>query len=64
MDHKDKGDSKGFLDHKDERESKEYQVLLDQEMVEWSTQGGGKVPVQMSQVPHWCMQGWWNMVCT
>ena len=23
----------------------------------WSTQGGGKVAVQMSQAPHWCMQG-------
>ena len=26
-------------------------------MVGWSTQGGGKVAVQMSQAPHWCMQG-------
>ena len=29
----------------------------DQGMVGWSTQGGGKVLVQESQVPHWCMQG-------
>ena len=26
-------------------------------MVGWSTQGGEKVSVQVSQVPHWCMQG-------
>ena len=25
-------------------------------MVGWSTQGGGKVVVQVSQAPHWCMQ--------
>ena len=25
-------------------------------MVGWSTQGGRKLPVQESQVPHWCTQ--------
>ena len=26
-------------------------------MVGWSTQGGGKAVVQVSQAPHWCIQG-------
>ena len=45
------------VDHKGRRETKEQLVHLDQGMVGWCTQGGGKVVVQMSQAPHWCMQG-------
>ena len=45
------------VEYKDRRETKEWQVLLDQGVEGWSTQGGGKAAVQMSQVPHWCMLG-------
>ena len=59
-------DLKDKEETKDRRETKEQQVPLDLEVVEWSTQGGGKVAVQVSQVYHTgvCREGWWNMVCT
>ena len=41
------------MDHQERRETKGQ---LDQGMVGWSTQGGRKLPVQESQVPHWCTQ--------
>ena len=50
VDLKDREEAKG------RKETKEYQVPLDQGMEGWSTQGGGKAVVQMSQAPHWCMQ--------
>ena len=46
--------------HKDRGEILEQQVLrvpLVQGVVGWSTQGGGKLAVQMSQELSWCMQG-------
>ena len=46
--------------HKDRGEILEQQALrvpLVQEVVGWSTQGGGKLNVQMSQELSWCMQG-------
>ena len=46
--------------HKDKGELLEQQALrvpLALEVVEWSTQGGGKLAVQMSQELSWCMQG-------
>ena len=46
--HKDKG---GWL------EQQALRVPLDQGVVGWSTQGGGKLAVQMSQELSWCMQG-------
>ena len=46
--HKDK---EGWLEHQDLR------VPLVQGVVEWSTQGGGKLAVQMSQELSWYMQG-------
>ena len=55
--HKDKG---GWLEQQDKREILEQQVLrvpLAQGVVAWSTQGGGKLAVQMSQELSWCMQG-------
>ena len=56
-------DGMGFqvpVGHKDRGEILEQQVLrvpLDQGVVGWSTQGGGKLAVQMSQELSWCMQG-------
>ena len=56
-------DGMGFqvpLGHKDKGEWLEQQVLrvpLVQGVVGWSTQGGGKLAVQMSQELSWCMQG-------
>ena len=46
--------------HKDRGEILEQQALrvpLAQGVVGWSTQGGGKLAVQMSQELNWCMQG-------
>ena len=46
--------------HKDKGELLEQQALrvpLALEVVEWSTQGGGKLAVQVSQELSWCMQG-------
>ena len=48
------------LAHKDEGGWLEQQALrvpLAQEVVAWSTQGGGKLAVQVSQELSWCMQG-------
>ena len=48
------------VDHKDKGERLEQQALrvpLAQGVVGWSTQGGGKLAVQMSQELSWCMQG-------
>ena len=56
-------DEMGFqvpVGHKDRGEILEQQVLrvpLAQGVVGWSTQGGGKLAVQMSQELSWCMQG-------
>ena len=44
-------------DHKDRRESKEWQVPLAHGMVEWSTQGGGKQPVQVLLELSWYTPG-------
>ena len=44
------------VDLKDRKESKEWQVPLAQEMMGWSTQGGGKAAAQMSLELSWCMQ--------
>ena len=56
-------DEMGFqvpVGHKDRGEILEQQVLgvpLAQGVVVWSTRGGGKLAVQMSQELSWCMQG-------
>ena len=56
-------DGMGWLvpvDHKDKGEGLEQQALrvpLAPGVVEWSTQGGGKLAAQMSQELSWCMQG-------
>ena len=50
VDHKDRGETKG------KRETKEKRGPLDQGMVGWCTQGGGKAVVQVSQVPHSFME--------
>ena len=56
-------DEMGFqvpVGHKDRGEILEQQVLrvpLAQGVVGWSTQGGGKLAVQMSQELSWCTQG-------
>ena len=69
--HKDKGERlealRAPLDHKDKGERLEQQVLgvpLALVVVEWSTQGGGKLAVQMSQELSWCMQGGLVEPCT
>ena len=46
-----------LVDLRDREESKEQQVFLVLGMVGWCTQGGEKIAVQMSQAPHWYMQG-------
>ena len=46
--------------HKDRGERLEQQglrVLLALGVVDWSTRGGGKLVVQLSQEQSWCMQG-------
>ena len=56
-DHKDRGER---LVQQDKSEMLEQQVLripLVQGVVGWSTQGGGKLDVQMSQELSWCTQG-------
>ena len=56
-------DEMGFqvpVGHKDKEERLEQQALrvpLAQGVVGWSTQGGGKLAVQMSRELSWCMQG-------
>ena len=47
----------GQQDQLERREIQEQQVPLALEVVEWSTQGGGKLAVQTSQELSWCMQG-------
>jgi len=64
--HKDKGEwlvqqaLRVPLDHKDKGEWLEQQALrvpLAQGVVGWSTQGGEKLAVRVSQELSWCMQG-------
>ena len=65
VDHKDRGEIleqqalRVPLGHKDKGgwlEQQALSVLLAREVVGWSTQGGGKLAVQMSQELSWCKQ--------
>ena len=55
--HKDKGDRLAQQDKGERLEQWALRVPLAQGVVGWSTQGGGKLAVQMSQELSWCTQG-------
>ena len=58
-------DEMGFqvpVGHKDRGEKLEQQPLAHR-VVGWSTQGGEKLAVQVSQELSWCMQGGANYLC-
>ena len=55
--HKDKGDRLAQQGKGERLEQRALRVPLAQGVVGWSTQGGGKLAVQMSQELSWCMQG-------
>ena len=57
VDHKDRGDRLEQQGKGERLEQQALRVPLAQGVVGWSTQGGGKLAVQMSQELSWCIQG-------
>jgi len=55
--HKDRGDRLEQQGKGERMEQQALRVPLALGVVGWSTQGGGKLAVQMSQELSWCMQG-------
>jgi len=55
--HKDEGEKLVQQDKREILDQEALRVPLAQEVEGWSTQGGGKLAVQMSQELGWCMQG-------